>query len=238
MSRLLIALSVVLIAFLAGFFIITEFLLPRMVGFGDEVAVPLVVGKTHQVAMKELEAVRLDPRVAFERDDPQIPAGVVIAQNPRSGAVVKWGRRVDLTVSRGTRLALVPAVVGHEERQARLDLGDSGLRTGDVLELHDDAVATGRVIAATPRAGTSVPEGSAVSLLVSAGPPGEGALIMPGLIGRSYDSVQRALAARGFVVERARYIGGGLGVERVTEQTPPAGAKILPGERIALAVGG
>ena len=237
MPKLLVALTVSLVAFLAGFFAITELLLPSFVGFGEEVAVPLVVGESREAALRSLKAAQLVPEVRLERTDPEIPAGTILAQNPRPGSMVKLGRRVSLTVSTGAAAAIVPPLRGKTERQTRLDLAASGLEPGDILRIRDDAVGPGRVLATAPAAGTSVVKGTPVDLLLNEGPV-EAAFVMPDLRGHRYDDVQRRLESKGFRVERARYVGGGLGVERVTAQDPAPGARIVSGARVSLSVGG
>ena len=237
MSRVLTVILVMTVAFLAGFFVITEFLLPQMVGLGDEVAVPVVVGDTTVLAMERLADAQLEPELVLKRSDPRVPAGIVIEQSPRAGSVVKHGRRVALTVSSGARVALVPALRGVSERQAKLDLAAAGLQLGDLILVREAALGEGRVVASEPAAGASVPRGTAVDLLLNEGEP-VATYVMPDLSGHPYDLVQRTLSAEGFQVERARYVGGGLGVERVTEQTPLPGARVAEGDRISLSVGG
>jgi len=233
----LVLLSVALVAFLAGFFAITELLLPRVVGQGQEVAVPGVVGETREEALFELQGAGLRGEVRLERFDLEYPAGTILAQDPRQGSMVKVGRRVSLTLSRGAEQAVVPALGGRTERQARLDLAAAGLELGDVLYLRAVAVGSGKVLATAPGAGSAAAKGTAVDLLVNQGAAPVG-FVMPDLRGHRYDDVQRLLSSHGFRVERARYVGGGLGVERVTAQDPEPGARVVAGDRVSLSVSG
>lgn len=224
-------------AFLVGFLVITEFLLPQVVGHGRDVVVPDMAGQEILVVMDDLVRSRLIGEVRVERADALIPEGVVILQDPPAGSVVKVGRTVGLTVSMGPERGIVPTLAGRSLRQAAIDLASEGLIRGEVLRVASPEFAEGQVISSSPLAGTEALKGAPVNLMVSMGPR-PARMIMPDLSGLPYDLVRRELTRRGFRVERARYLGSVGGVEEVTGQEPAAGEPVGLDSRIALTVGG
>lgn len=95
--------------------------------------------------------------------------GTVVAQDPPAGARAPADSAVDLTVA-GTAPVPVPSVVGMVEIPARMALVEAGLLVGGVDFVHDPAVPAGSVVSQEPTAGTLVPKGSGVFLMLSRGP--------------------------------------------------------------------
>jgi len=98
------------------------------------------------------------------------PAGTVLDQNPDPGSPLRRGGVVAVVLSRGPASVSVPDVVGGTRRQA------VGLLSAPpyafevtVRERFSDTVTTGRVIAASPAAGTTVDAGANLALTVSKG---------------------------------------------------------------------
>jgi len=102
------------------------------------------------------------------------PTEVVLEQTPMPGGLVPDDRTVRVVVSgRATPTTLVPVpdVFSLPVDRARLVLEEAGLRLGTVRQAHDAAVPAGLVLEQNPRAGVAVAAGTAVDLIVSAGPP-------------------------------------------------------------------
>jgi len=66
----------------------------------EQVMVPNVEGKELTTALLELQAKELYPKIQLKYTDNPDDAGKILNQNPESGAIVKAGRRINLTVSR------------------------------------------------------------------------------------------------------------------------------------------
>jgi beta-lactam-binding protein with PASTA domain len=99
-----------------------------------------------------------------------LPEGTVVSQEPNPGTAVEAGTMVDLAVSSGLELVVVPEVVGQTEAQAIVTLTGAGLRIEGTDRLADPTVPTGIVMATDPAVGREVAQGTAVRLLVSSGP--------------------------------------------------------------------
>jgi len=187
-----------------------------------DVAVPALVGRTLRDAGALAGRRGLEIRVEGRRNDPDVPADHVLAQEPPSGATLKAHRSVRVWVSLGSRRVSVPPVEGQSARTARIALEQAGLPVAHVVEVASSA-AEGTVLVQRPPPGETDATVAEASLLVSRG-AGRGNFVMPDLIGRSADQVIAWLNASGFKVTDVRfrsYPGAAPGI--VLRQTPPAG---------------
>jgi hypothetical protein len=100
-----------------------------------------------------------------------VPAGSVISQNPMAGTQVAPGSAVDLVISSGPPPVVVPDVVGQTQALATNIIIATNLAVGTITHVGSETVPLGVVISQDPAAGTEVPVGSPVNLIVSSGPP-------------------------------------------------------------------
>ncbi|UCG58894.1 MAG: PASTA domain-containing protein, partial [Phycisphaerales bacterium] len=137
------------------------------------VEVPDVVGRTLAEANSLISAADLTVgRISLVHSD-TVPTGYVIRQNPVGGTEVLEGTRVDLTVSLGPAgpgSVVVPDVVAESLSAAQSAITSAGLVVGTTSANYSDTVPAGYVISQDPTAGTQVPGGSAVDLVISLGP--------------------------------------------------------------------
>ncbi|MHC4648529.1 MAG: Stk1 family PASTA domain-containing Ser/Thr kinase, partial [Planctomycetota bacterium] len=160
-----------------------------VVSLGQPV-VPDVVGQMEADANTAITAV--DNLIAgstiYEYSD-TITAGLVISQSPVSGTTVAVGSLVDLVVSLGQ--PVVPDVVGQAEADANTAItAVDNLTVGSVTYEYSDTVASGNVISQNPAAGTTVPIGSSVDLVISLGQP-----IVPDVVGQAEADANSAITA-------------------------------------------
>ena len=131
------------------------------------VAVPRVVGLRELEADGRLDAVGLVGDFRPEQSD-DVPAGIVISQDPAEGDMVAPGSTVVVRVSSGPDTVPVPPVVNLSQADATNLLTRAGFRT-EVRQQNADLPA-GTVVATQPGPGTEAPEGSTVVIVVSTGP--------------------------------------------------------------------
>ena len=134
------------------------------------IAVPDVAGQTQEAASSLLTNAGLAVGAVAQQYSATVPAGSVISQTPAAGTFVLPGTAVNLAVSRGAQPVVVPDVAGQPQAQAEAALSGAGLAPGAVTREHSNSVPAGRVISQQPAAGTELPPGTAVSLVVSLGP--------------------------------------------------------------------
>jgi serine/threonine-protein kinase len=197
--------------------------------------VPSTAGQTEEEATQQLEDAGF--KVDVERVNSETVApGQVIYSEPRGGSTATNGSTVTLFVSRGPRLTKVPVLVGAQRETAVQRLRARGLEAGIAEE--ESSSPRGQVIQQSPDAGTQVEPGSTVAIVVSAGEEEEEQAQVPNVIGKLRREAVEAIRAAGLqpsVEEEETSVEGKVG--RVTDQFPPPGSELEPGETVTITVG-
>ena len=143
----------------------------------EKKTVPNVVGEQDGDAQNAITAAGLTVgTVTYEYYD-DVPKGQVVSQTVAGGKKVAPGTSVGLTISSGPKppeKISVPPVTNTTLDNARQLLSSAGLKAGNITYQHSDTVESGNVISCNPGVGSSVDEGSSVSLVVSQGPEQSG----------------------------------------------------------------
>ena len=171
-----------------------------------------------------------------DRYDESIAAGHVVAQQPRSGSLVKRGSPVRLIVSQGPNQIRVPDVTGRAPQAAQVTLAAAGLSAGETLAIYSDAQPPGLVALQTPAAGGPAPPATVVRMYAVAERPGD-LYVMPDLVYRRFEEVRDFCSSQGFrmgSVKLEPYEGVGEGI--VLRQFPLAGHPVARQDAISLVV--
>ncbi|CAM8648171.1 PASTA_pknB domain containing protein [Acidimicrobiia bacterium] len=165
--------------------------------------------------------------------DESIPSGIVITQDPLSGVSLAEGKTVSLTVSLGPPPVPVPTdLVGKSVDQATVALSAAGLKTGTLIDAFDENVAKGIVLSLAEGVGAEAPKGSAVNLIVSAGPKPR--TVPADLIGKPVDSVTAQLTALGLKVARDDAYSETVAEGIVISVNPASGATVAKGGSVTV----
>jgi beta-lactam-binding protein with PASTA domain len=191
------------------------------------VPVPLVEGVSLEEARRRLDGARLDAKVSRQYHD-TIPEGQVISQSPSAESPLEVGQSVELVVSRGREPVQVPRVVGLAEAAAGSSLNSEGLAVR-VTEDFSATVPEGQVISQTPRAFTTVPADSVVTIVVSLGPR---EFPMPDVIGKAEAEATAQLQRLGLVVNTTQ-VPNNPG-NTVVGQQPDAGVTVRQGQTVTI----
>jgi serine/threonine-protein kinase len=133
------------------------------------IAVPRVVGLERDQARAQVLAAGLRPEFLGPDKDPA-PIGTVFRQDPNPGKLLGPNETVTMWISAGPGDVIVPALAGLTADAAKKSLQDAGLKLGTTSDRPDELVRAGVVLASEPGAGTRVPPGFAVNLVLSSGP--------------------------------------------------------------------
>ena len=134
-----------------------------------EVTVPQVADLTVEVASARLAASYLDVGTVDGETSATVREGRVIRCDPPSGETVVAGSQVDLWVSEGPELVIVPDLIDWSWDAAEAELERLGLgATNTGVEYHDD-IAPGRVTETNPRATERVVLGHEIEIMLSLG---------------------------------------------------------------------
>jgi beta-lactam-binding protein with PASTA domain len=166
-------------------------------------AVPDLAGMTAENAGSVLRSQRLSLIVDGEEHDPQIAAGHICRQEPRSGSQVPPDTAIHVWSSLGPEPTHVPSLAGLSLSDARSALSEAGLELGAVVEQPGEG-APGSVVRSTPAAGQAVERGATISLVTR---PTVVEVQVPLVVGQSVRRARELIVAAGFVVgqERTRF---------------------------------
>ncbi|NMO90184.1 Stk1 family PASTA domain-containing Ser/Thr kinase [Actinomycetospora sp. TBRC 11914] len=202
----------------------------------DRVQAPNLVGQTADQAQQMAQAagLTLTPVPQNQQVDDQSQVGKVLSQNPSAGTPVAPGTAIQLTVGQARPTLRMPDVTGQDQATATQTLEGVGLNV--TVTQVDGGGQPGTVVSTSPAAGSTVAQGSKVTLSVSKG----NQLQVPSLIGKSRADALSALAAAGF--------SGNLQVnptdvddpnqdDKVLSQSPQAGSQAGAKDTITVNVG-
>jgi eukaryotic-like serine/threonine-protein kinase len=191
-----------------------------------------LAGLSEEEATEKLEdaGFRVDTEAV---NSDQVEAGLAIRSDPPGGTTATRGSTVVLTVSKGQKLAKVPVLVGTQRSVAVQQIRGRGLTPS--VEEEESAKPAGEVIRQAPSAGSELPRGSSVSIVVS---KGEEKAKVPNVIGKERAEAVEMLRAAGLaptVQEQETEVSQQVG--RVTDQFPPPGSEVEPGSTVTVVVG-
>ncbi len=204
-------------------------------GPGSYRSVPAgLVGADRATAEGVLTAAGLDAAVT-EDFDPEVAKGVVVSADPTEGADVRKGGTVDLVVSKGPDMRTVPAdLVGKPVSDVVAALKAAGFEVPDPRRDYHDTVPKDGVIAVSADAGTQLPVGTSVKLLVSDGPA---PVVIKDVVNTERQAGIVALEGQGLVVQvPTEDFSETVPAGSIISQTPAAGTEGHRGDSVSLVV--
>jgi len=178
-------------------------MMPIWTRHGDDTMVPNIVGLDLEEATDSLKRGDLRIEKIGEKYDPNQPAGTVVFQIPDADSQVKKNRIVKVTVSRGGETTIVPDLVGKSLREAELKLDEWSLRLGDITYDSTGRVGPNCVIATFPQAGSKVPSGMIINLVVNHLLAVD-SVTVPELIGKNLSEAKRAIERGGLKLDKIK----------------------------------
>lgn len=109
------------IFFLLGYYFVYLFLHKRVV------VNPIIIGKTIQEATNILSAKGLGLRLLKELEDPDLPAGTVLKQIPKSGQNVRPNQHIFVIVSKKPKIEKAPNFLGEYQNDIDKKISKTGL---------------------------------------------------------------------------------------------------------------
>ncbi|HOJ61046.1 MAG TPA: PASTA domain-containing protein [bacterium] len=208
---------------------------------GTEVEVPNLYGKTKTECLEILAQHELLLALPVEEyPSPDTPSGVVIEQRPNPGARVKKHRSISLVVSVGPEQLYIPELTGRSEADIYPELRSAGLEIGQRASVYHPAYAKGTIIAQDPLPGNRIVHGKKIHILVSLG-PWPVSYVMPALTGMDLTTARKRVqeTALSLSSENIKYqpVLNESQWNRVLDQNPPPGTKVLENEDISVVVG-
>jgi beta-lactam-binding protein with PASTA domain len=220
---------------IVGLFVLMNYIvLPAYVWHGGTLTVPNITGMPFDSARALLDDAGLQTVQSDTRPDPDYPLGTVINQNPQTGAVVKHGRRVYLTLSGGEAQVLVPSLRGRSTRDAKFALERYGLKLGGISFAASGDFPENTIIEQSISPEAKVNRGTVVNVTVSRGPENH-QIEVPQLVGKSTTEAERLLLSAHLKVGNITFQSSfDLLPNTVVDQFPRAGEMVNEDQAVDL----
>ena len=211
-------------------------IMPSVTRHGEDYPIPDFTNRRLIEAEIQLEELGLAYKIASQEYAPGKEQGVILQQFPPSGTRVKSGREVKLIISLGQKMISIPIVAGKSVRQAMLDLETSGLSLGEIAWAFSDTLPEKVVVFSYPAAGTEIPMGSRVNLMVNRG-RASNYTFMPDITGLTLEDARHRLEEKSLKVGKiSRKKNDDYLPDTVLEQSELEGSEVEVGTSIDLVV--
>jgi serine/threonine-protein kinase len=223
------ALYIIVTLLILGLFGLMAWLLAgNLLGGGEPVNVPDVVGMTEEEATIALDDVDLNAVV--EEAPSKKPDGIVFKQDPKAGDEATTGDDVTIFVSSGAKQTEVPDLVGLTLDEAKDALKAAHLKVGSITEQDAPDAEDSEVLDQFPPAGDEVDQGTPIRLVVAAG------ATVPDVVGMSQDEATSTLQDAGYEVSVTTEPSNDVDEGLVIAQDPGAGAEYESGQTVTILV--
>ncbi|UCG62211.1 MAG: PASTA domain-containing protein [Candidatus Zixiibacteriota bacterium] len=225
-----------LLSLLILYLVVDSIVMPIITRHGDEFPLPEFTGQRVIEAQVLIKDLGLEFEVSSEEYSPGEEKGIILNQFPIAGTEVKEGRVIKFVVSLGQKMIPIPDLAGLSVRQAILNLETAKLQLGEIAWAFSDTLPERVVVFSYPAAGTDIPLGSPVNLMVNRG-RASNFTYMPRVTGLTLDEaiarLEDKLLKVGIVTRRTdeNYLP-----ETVLEQSEPEGTELDVGTEIDLVI--
>ena len=202
-------------------------------GKTEQVTVTPVAGMTYEQAASTLSQ---DFRVTKREAASAKEEGTVIDQDPKGGTKADRMSTVTLVVSAGPNSVAVPDVLGDPLETAKKTLVAAGIDaerikvSGDKQD--DTGLDAGKVARTSPKAGSSLASGSAITLYESSGKA-----TVPNLVGKTQAEATRALYRAHLSVDVQQQVTNDSAQIGKVVSVPNTGAKVENGSAVSIFIG-
>ena len=187
----------------------------------QQVQIPDVIGLSREQAVARLSEAGLTLRRASDEPSSQ-PPGSIFDQDPPAGTTVKVDTPVDVVLARGVG---APDVSGLSRKEALARLNEAGLELGRVTN-EPSSRPPGSISGQDPPAGTTVPLGTAVNVVVAQG------VEVPDVSGLNREQALARLSEAGLELGRVADEPSSQPPGSIFGQDPPAGTTASLGTKI------
>ena len=208
----------------------------------EQTMVPEVENLELTTALIKLQEKELYPRIALRFSSNPTDKGRILEQKPPAGTIVKAGRRINLTVSRGPAVNQVENFVGQTLDEVKIHLQTLFSASRPLLTIREppvyifDKAPAGTILEQKPLPGTEISGLTELAFVVSQGQERE-QLKVPELLGLSIPDAVRAIEKSGVPFTFAmREAEGREQPGTVVSQMPSAGAVAPPDSPVNILV--
>ena len=204
--------------------------------------VPSVISNDVSSATTRAEDSQLLIKIVGKEESDEIPANLVLFQDLSAGSFVNVNTELCIKISAGKAVDvtikdndgnLATADVQYRVKEDAVKLLESQGMKVKLEEQSSETVAAGVVISQNPTAGTAIPPGTQVTLVVSTG----GAVFdMPSVVGKAEAAAVKELSDKGILFQLEYANDTNVPVGNVISQSLSAGAPVTQGAKVILTV--
>lgn len=228
------------IALIAALLVLSAFTLnwalKGAIHYQKDVIVPDLSGKSLMEALDVLSEHNLGLKKEGSEFNDTVPAGTILRQQPVSGALVREGKIVRITVSQGGETVFVPELVGQTLRSAEITLRTNFLSLGEIATRPSLKYEKDVVVSQDPDPKKIVSKNALVHVTISNGPPEDGQVLMPEFVNRPWEDAARWAEQSGMKAEASKDPNSPLPAGTVAQQSVPADAPLSGGQEIQFTV--
>lgn len=233
-KKILLGLGGLVIAGILFLFLMDSFIMPSYTNYNEGVTVPNVSELSLDEANKKLTDRGLRVEIAERRSNEAYPPNYVIDQTPTPAKIVKPDRKIYLTVNMETSPTVtVPNVVDMSQRNAQIQLQNSGLELGTIS--FESSRFKNSVLRQSIAPESVVPKGTTIDLTVSDG-LGEKMVNVPDIKGLRLSEAQQELQKVGLRVEEIEYEATKEVAPNIILSYLPRDNQLIEGETLKLIV--
>ena len=201
---------------------------------GERVTVPDLSKKTEDEAKAALKELRLGVNVQTGTSD-DVPEGQVYDQSPAAGTKVDVHTQVTINISSGKEKFSLDDVTGMQYQQAQAQLENDGLVVSLEFD-YSDSVGSDKVISTSPKAGSQVAKGDAITITASKGKETKTTTV-PNLLGQNIDDAIQMIKDAGLTYNgKSSDYSDSYSENQVMNQSISAGKTVDEGTTISLTV--
>ena len=201
-----------------------------------EVIVPDLQGKSAANALQLVSEGGMAMKIEGHEFNDSVPIGTVLRQSPSAGSTVREGKIIKVVFSQGGESVFTPNLIGLPLRNAELLLRQRQLLLGEVSEAYSLKAEKGTVLSQEPRSEMSVSKNTMVQVVVAAGIPPAGIVLMPDFrqkkIDETYQWASDNKVEVKIIEDAASLFPGGM----VIDQSPSADTVVSPESPVSLTV--
>ncbi len=222
---------------LFGVLFVDKMIMPRIVHIDRGiVTVPSLVGLAYEDARQALFNKGLRLQVGSRQYDEKIPRDFVVSQLPPAQENIKKGRMVNVIISKGSEIGVIPPVVDLPERKAVLELKKAGFNIGKSKRDFCDDHPKDAVASISPKEGTTIAKEMPLDLIISDGPKPSHAAV-PNLIGESLLEAKGKIEKSGLKLGKIDHkLNSTVSPGTVISQSMPPGSSVPLGSAMTIVV--
>ncbi len=199
------------------------------------VVVPDVEGFEAKEGAKILTDLGFSVDATKRKFSATVPEGIIISQANKEGESLKKGYTIEIVISSGSKLIIVPNVIHDDFVNGKIELENESLVIGEVTYEYSD-LPKGTIIDQIPLAGKELVANSKINLVVSQGLK-RSSVLLPNIVDLTLDEAREKLTSIKIDIGKISYIND-INFEdgKINKQSVIAGSEVEEGSSVDIII--